>query len=295
MQFAAPFFYIDLVLVMEHKKKIRAILILLTAYLLMGGQAKGQEVYLEKKVEQDSFVMYLLNESYMPLYVQVMVNENIPADSRALSDFILPAKSESEKVIIIPILNDTDTTWLQKQNFADIRLQHGNPFEVKADNTYPYGIPFQRKKAYRLIQGFNGEYSHQEPASRFALDFAMPIGEKICAAREGIVVKVKVDSREGGPAPKYKGKDNHVVILHDDGTLAYYVHLDYEGALVKEGEQVRKGQELGFSGHTGYSTRPHLHFVIRQPTPEGPIAIPFRFAEYPEMDLKVGRKLRRRR
>lgn len=261
----------------------------------MGSHAKGQEVYLEKKVEQDSFVMYLLNESYMPLYVQVMVNENIPADSRALSDFILPAKSESEKVIIIPILNETDTTWLQKQNFADIRLQHGNPFEVKADNTYQYGIPFQRKKAYRLIQGFNGEYSHQEPASRFALDFAMPVGEKICAAREGRVVKVKVDSRAGGPAPKYKGKDNHIVILHDDGTLAYYVHLDYEGALVKEGEQVRKGQLLGFSGHTGYSTRPHLHFVIRQPTPEGPIAIPFRFEEYLDMNLKVGRKLRRRR
>ncbi len=274
---------------------MRLIFILLTSCFLMGSHAKGQEVYLEKKVEQDSFVMYLLNESYMPLYVQVMVNENIPADSRALSGFILPAKSESEKVIIIPILNETDTTWLQKQNFADIRLQHGNPFEVKADNTYQYGIPFQRKKAYRLIQGFNGEYSHQEPASRFALDFAMPVGEKICAAREGRVVKVKVDSRAGGPAPKYKGKDNHIVILHDDGTLAYYVHLDYEGALVKEGEQVRKGQLLGFSGHTGYSTRPHLHFVIRQPTPEGPIAIPFRFEEYLDMNLKVGRKLRRRR
>lgn len=274
---------------------MRLIFILLTACLLMGSQAKGQEVYLKKKVEQDSFVMYLVNESYMPLYVQVMVNENIPADSRALSGFILPPKSKSEKVIIIPILNETDTTWLQKQNFADIRLQHGNPFEVKADHSYPYGIPFSRKKAYRLIQGFNGEYSHQAPASRFALDFAMPIGAKVCAAREGRVVKVKADSRAGGPAPKYKGKDNHIVILHDDGTLAYYVHLDYEGALVKEGEQVRKGQLLGFSGHTGYSTRPHLHFVIRQPTPEGPIAIPFRFEEYPEMNLKVGRKLRRRR
>lgn len=274
---------------------MRLVVILLTSCFLIGGHAKGQKVYLEKKVEQDSFVMYLLNESYMPLYVKVRANENIPADSRVFSDFILPAKRKSEKVVIIPIVHETDTTWLQKQNFADIRLHHGNPSEVEPDNTYQYAIPFQRKKAYRLIQGFNGEYSHQEAASRFALDFAMPVGEKICAAREGLVVKVKSNSREGGPAPKYKGKDNHIVVLHKDGTLAYYVHLDYEGASVKEGEQVSKGQLLGFSGHTGYSTRPHLHFVIRQPTPEGPIAIPFRFEEYLDMNFKVGRKLRRRR
>ena len=274
---------------------MRLVVILLTSCLLIGGNVKGQEVYLEKKIEQDSFVMYLSNESYMSLYVEVMVNENIPADSRVFSDFILPAKSESEKVIVIPILNSTDTAWLQNQNFADIRLQHGNPFKVEPDNSYQYGIPFQRKKAYRLIQGFNGEYSHQEAASRFALDFAMPVGEKICAAREGLVVKVKSDSREGGPAPKYQGKDNHIVVLHDDGTLAYYVHLEYEGALVREGDQVSKGELLGFSGNTGYSTRPHLHFVVRQPTPDGPVAIPFRFEEYPEMNLKVGRKLRRRR
>jgi len=274
---------------------MRLVVILLTSCLLISGQAKGQEVYLEKKVEQDSFVIYLLNESYVPLYVDVTISENIPADSRFFSDFILPAKSKPEKVIVIPILDDTDTTWLQKQNFAYIRLHHGNPFEAKTDNTYQYGLPFQRKKSFRLIQGFNGKYSHQEPSSRFALDFAMPVGEKVCAARAGLVVLVKADSREGGPAPKYKGKDNHVVVLHEDGTLAYYVHLKYKGALVKEGEQVRKGQLLGLSGNTGYSTRPHLHFVIRQPTPEGPIAIPFRFEEYPEMNLKVGRKLRRRR
>jgi len=273
---------------------MRLVIILLTSCLLISGKAKGQEVYLEKKVEQDSFVIYLLNESYVPLYVDVTVSENIPADSRFFSDFILPAKSKPEKVIVIPIHNDTDTAWLQKQNFAYIRLHHGNPFEAKTDHTYQYGLPFQRKKSFRLVQGFNGEYSHQEPSSRFALDFAMPVGEKVCAARAGLVVLVKADSREGGPAPKYKGKDNHVVVLHEDGTLAYYVHLKYKGALVKEGEQVRKGQLLGLSGNTGYSTRPHLHFVIRQPTPEGPIAIPFRFEEYPEMNLKVGRKLRRR-
>jgi hypothetical protein len=82
---------------------MRLVVILLTSCFLIGGNVKGQEVYLEKKIEQDSFVIYLSNESYMPLYVEVRVNENIPADSRVFSDFILPAKSDSEKVIVIPI------------------------------------------------------------------------------------------------------------------------------------------------------------------------------------------------
>ena len=123
----------------------------------------------------------------------------------------------------------------------------------------------------------------------------MPIGEKVCAARAGRVVRVKEDSKVGGPSAKYKGKDNHVVVLHEDGTLAYYVHLKYQGALVEEGQVIEEGALLGLSGHTGYSTQPHLHFVIRKPTVEGPVSIPFRFQEYSATQLREGRKIRRRR
>lgn len=254
----------------------------------------GQYVSMERKIERDSLVFYVANISHMPLYVKVDVNENIPADSRMHSNFVLPVQGDRAKIIVVPIVNAADTTWLLQESFGSIRLQHGNPFAVKPEIGFPYGLPFQRKKAYKLIQGFKGQFSHNEPTSMFALDFAMPIGEKICAARAGRVVRVKEDSKEGGPSAKYKGKDNHVVVLHEDGTLAYYVHLKYQGVLVEEGQVVEKGELLGLSGHTGYSTQPHLHFVIRKPTIDGPVSIPFGFQEYNHTQLREGRKIRRR-
>ena len=257
--------------------------------------AVGQNVEIERKLEADSLVFYIANDSHMPLYVKVNVNEKIPADSRMYSNFVLSAQGERAKFLVVPVVDGADTTELLQERFGSIRLEHGNPLTVEPDGSFLYGLPFQRKKTYKLIQGFKGSFSHNKPASMFALDFAMPIGDKICAARAGQVVKVKEDSKEGGPSAKYRGKDNHVVVLHDDGTLAYYVHLKFQGVLVKEGQMVEKGELLGLSGNTGYSTQPHLHFVIRKPTVDGPVSIPFRFQEYSYKQLKEGRKYRRRR
>lgn len=255
----------------------------------------GQQVEIERKIEADSLVFYIANASHMPLYVKVNVNEKVPADSRMHSNFVLGDQGDRAKFLIVPVVNAADTTKLLQESFGKIRLEHGDPLSVKPNGSFPYGLPFQRKKAYKLIQGFKGKFSHHKPASMFALDFAMPIGEKICAARAGRVVKVKEDSKEGGPSAKYRGKDNHVVVLHVDGTLAYYVHLKYQGALVEEGQEVEKGELLGLSGNTGYSTQPHLHFVIRKPTVDGPVSIPFQFQEYSYKQLKEGRKYRRKR
>lgn len=255
----------------------------------------GQNVSVGRKIENDSLVVYMTNSSYLPVYIQVEANENIPADSRILSDFVLPAQGGTTEIMIIPVVNPSDTTQLLQENFGKIHLKHGDPFNVEPALDFPYGLPFQRGKSYKLIQGFGGAFSHQSAASWYALDFAMAIGEKVCAARAGVVVLVKEDSREGGPSRKYKGKDNHLVILHKDGTLAYYVHLRHQGVLVEEGQSVERGQLLGLSGNTGYSTRPHLHFVIRKPTQNGPIAIPFRFDQVKPSKLRVGRKIRRKR
>lgn len=267
---------------------------LLYSFLFIYGPLPGQDIYVERKAEKDSFVLYLVNETYMPLYVKVTAKENVPADSRVYSDFVLPGKVDPAKIMTIPLLSPEDTLWLKEENFGNIRLHSGDPLHTTPDATYLYGLPFQKKKSYKLIQGFNGKFSHQEPPSRYALDFDMPQGAQVCAAREGVVVRVKEDSNEGGPSPKYRGKDNHVVILHEDGTLGYYVHLQYEGALVEAGDRVTRGQVIGLSGNTGYSTRPHLHFVIRKPTKDGPIAIPFVFDEYENKKLKVGKMIKRK-
>jgi murein DD-endopeptidase MepM/ murein hydrolase activator NlpD len=51
-------------------------------------------------------------------------------------------------------------------------------------------------------------------------------------------------------------------VLHDDGTLTEYVHLMQGGSAVRVGEKVAAGKLIGYSGNTGYSAGPHLHFAV---------------------------------
>ncbi len=90
----------------------------------------------------------------------------------------------------------------------------------------------------------------------------MPLGTAVCAARAGTVVAVRDDSDRGGPLPAYAPLGNYVVVKHDDGTCAEYVHLSRGSARVFIGGRVRQGQELARSGATGFATGPHLHFGV---------------------------------
>ncbi|MBK7160859.1 MAG: M23 family metallopeptidase [Ignavibacteria bacterium] len=53
---------------------------------------------------------------------------------------------------------------------------------------------------------------------------------------------------------------NIVLIRHDDGSYAYYYHLMRKSVLVKLGEYVLQGKEIGYVGSSGSSTDAHLHF-----------------------------------
>ena len=130
------------------------------------------------------------------------------------------------------------------------------------DSSYVYLLPVKTKLPVRVTQGFGGQFSHQAH-DYFAIDLDVPTGTPILAARAGRVVAVKEDSNKGGPYLKYAKDGNYVAVLHDDLTIASYFHLKQNGASVKEGEQVKRGQLLGYSGNTGFSTVPHLHFVIQ--------------------------------
>jgi murein DD-endopeptidase MepM/ murein hydrolase activator NlpD len=130
---------------------------------------------------------------------------------------------------------------------------------IKDDTSYVYALPYEKGSSHWLIQGYFGRFSHKE---RAALDFKMKKGTKVCAAREGIVIRVKQDSDKGGWNKKYRPYGNNIVIQHADGSRAGYWHLRQNGALVNVGDTVKKSQEIGLSGKTGYAALPHLHFLV---------------------------------
>lgn len=144
-------------------------------------------------------------------------------------------------------------------------------------NDADYAMPFKPGR-YVVMQGPRGSYSHfAGSGSENAVDWTVPEGTVVCAAREGRVVGVRQDSTVGGPDRKLRPLANYVVIKHADGTFADYVHLKTGGTLVKMGDEVRVGQPIGLSGQTGFASAPHLHFSVFQAVDgKTKLTLPFR-------------------
>jgi murein DD-endopeptidase MepM/ murein hydrolase activator NlpD len=137
----------------------------------------------------------------------------------------------------------------------------GDPSARPGD--FEYLLPLQQR-TFRIDQGFGGTYSHNDAQNRYAVDFAADIGTPVLAARDGVVMQVENDFAKAGlNRERYGGRANFIRILHDDGTMGLYAHLREEGALVRVGQRVRLGQQIGLSGNTGFTTGPHLHFVVQ--------------------------------
>lgn len=144
------------------------------------------------------------------------------------------------------------------------------------DPTARYELPFDPSVPRRLMQGANGNAGH-EGVHAYSFDFEMPVGTAVRAARGGRVARVVDGFSEGGPRPSLQGKANAVVVVHDDGTFATYAHLS-KGIDVEPGQAIARGDVLGRSGNTGYTTAPHLHFSVWRLDREGRgESVPIRF------------------
>jgi murein DD-endopeptidase MepM/ murein hydrolase activator NlpD len=133
--------------------------------------------------------------------------------------------------------------------------------EATHDDSASYILPFSPGQSYPVSQGFHGKYSHTG-GDCYSIDFKMPEGTPIHAARGGTVVGVKDDSNLGGGDKKFEWDANFILIKHEDGTFGHYVHLQKSGVKVKLGQKVQTGDLIGLSGNTGHSTGPHLHFAV---------------------------------
>lgn len=135
-------------------------------------------------------------------------------------------------------------------------LQKGR---IKDDSSYIYHLPYEPGKTHLLVQGYFSKYTHR---NRAALDFKMKKGTRVCAVRDGVVIRVKEDGKRGGGNIKYRSEGNLVIIQHSDSSRSGYWHLQYNSVLVNVGDTVKAGQVIARSGKTGYTYFPHLHFIV---------------------------------
>ncbi|WP_312239020.1 M23 family metallopeptidase [Stenotrophomonas sp.] len=126
-----------------------------------------------------------------------------------------------------------------------------------------YQLPFDARR-FQVTQAPQGHFSHTDAENRDAIDFALAEGTPVLAARAGRVMQVQGNFTANGRDPvRDRTRANFIRILHEDGSMAVYAHLQANGVLVRSGQRVETGQRIGLSGNTGYSTAPHLHFVVQ--------------------------------
>ncbi|MDR2093789.1 MAG: M23 family metallopeptidase [Azoarcus sp.] len=133
------------------------------------------------------------------------------------------------------------------------------------DEAYRYRLPFGKGVRTQIVQAPGGTLTtHDSDHLRNAVDFGLPEGTLVTAARAGTVVEVKDGFTVGRLDPALAGRANRVIVVHSDNTLGHYLHLAPKRVLVRPGQRVDVGEALAYSGNTGYSGGPHLHFDVRR-------------------------------
>lgn len=246
------------------------------------GQEKELPAYISVIEKGDSIFLTSKNTFKFPVHITLKaVHKNIE-----VVRLLLPNDS-----ILINTFHKSDKSIILNSSKLSINRYYGNPFLKKYDTLYPYLPPFKRGHRYKVIQGYNGRYTHRNLDSKYALDFQMPVGDTVCAARKGIVINVVKKHTKGGKSKKFKPYANFIMVYHEDGTIAQYVHLKHEGALVEIGDTVEQGQAIGLSGNTGWSTEPHLHFSIYKIRKGKLVSIPSMFGKVSGAKLKKGKRI----
>lgn len=206
-----------------------------------------------------SISIYATNKEYCPVSAIISFNvTNLLVSTGNQTTFVIPAKANRFLVTTLQKIDDYKSykySYKFKSNFGDVTLQ-------TYDTLYEYDLPFTKGNSFKLHQGYNGSFSHQ---NENALDFTMPEGTEIAAARDGVVVSVVQNNTISCPNKSCIQYNNFVTIYQADGTFANYAHLKYKGSKVNVGDSVKQGDIIAFSGNTGFTSGPHLHFVCYLP------------------------------
>jgi murein DD-endopeptidase MepM/ murein hydrolase activator NlpD len=190
---------------------------------------------------------------------EFVVANNVEGNPRLPRQFVVPALAERKVTELRSI--DPD-----KPASAEVTCSAmiGDP-SAEAPDDVVYALPFYPGTKFTIDQGFGGAFSHNDAESHYSIDFSVPEGTPVIAARDGIVMQIEEDFRaSGADAQRYGDRANYVRILHDDGSMALYAHLAPHSILFRPGDRVQKGNFLAKSGNTGLSTGPHLHFSVQK-------------------------------
>jgi len=236
--------------------------------------AETPEVRVRQRPTADGLGLIAENTYYGPVQIAYQLNslQNVAPGTVSVGRAVLPARSETELLTVAR--GDVSRSMSFEYQFQYIP---GDP-TARHEPDEPYRLPYSSAESFFVSQTYPDQETHADPSSRYAIDFEMPIGTGVYAARDGIVIEVASDFYQSGTNPELDGPRANVVrVYHDDGTMSLYAHLNWNSIRVVPGQRVARGEYLADSGNTGFSTGPHLHFVVQTNSDGSIVSVPVQF------------------
>ncbi|MGZ3795326.1 MAG: M23 family metallopeptidase [Pseudobdellovibrionaceae bacterium] len=146
--------------------------------------------------------------------------------------------------------------------------------------THPFYSPVSYLRVSSLFQPNRRHPITKRIQPHLGVDFEMPQGSPIYAASTGLVARYGRSSSAG----------NYLVLLHPNGAETIYNHMKRIDSKIRRGVKLVAGEKLGEVGCTGYCTKAHLHFSVRQ---RGRLVDPLKFLRpYPLFaDVQLRRQI----
>lgn len=203
-----------------------------------------------------TYFIYADNEEFAPISLEFSYTAtNMRSSLTDKSVVIIPANSKKVLVTELTSIDPKKGTSFKYNVFYVL----GDVTAKNTESSFAYSLPFSKNKKYLVYQGYNGNFSHQ---NAYSIDFSLQTGNEVYAARNGKVVQVVTQNNQNCTTINCAKMNNKIIILHNDGSFAEYVHLKQNGSAVKIGDDVSEGQLIGYSGNTGWTNGPHLHFSV---------------------------------
>ncbi|MBA3899860.1 MAG: M23 family metallopeptidase [Bacteroidetes bacterium] len=222
-------------------------------------QLQHQFELLSKKIELVSDVLDDIQQRDDNIYRTIFEAEPIPVSIRKAGFGGVDRYRELEGYNNTELVKETTKKldkiskqlYIQSKSFDEVFELAKNKAEMLS--SIPAIQPVSNEDLKRLASGF-GYRTH--PIYKIqhlhtGLDFSAPTGTDIYATGNGKVVTVEADAR---------GYGNNVVIDHGYGYQTLYAHMSKFNC--KVGQNVKRGDIIGYVGSTGTSTAPHLHYEV---------------------------------
>lgn len=147
----------------------------------------------------------------------------------------------------------TKQAYIQSKSYDEVLEMAMN--KEKLVSSMPAIMPISNKSLKSTASGWGYRFHpiYKIRQFHYGMDFTAPVGTKVYATGDGVVRDVQTI---GG------GYGRWIMIDHGFDYKTMYAHLS--GFSVKIGDQVKRGQVIGYVGNSGTSTGPHLHYEVHK-------------------------------